>query len=161
MVFISKKTKRNSPKICLVCSAGGHLSEMVQLEGCYSKYDHFFITFRRPDTEELARKEKVHFIDDPGRSPIKFIKSLISGLRILLKERPDTIISTGAGVAIGPCYMGKLLGSKIIFLESFCRIEVPSISGKLAYPIADLFFVQWKEMLEKYGDKAIYRGSVA
>jgi beta-1,4-N-acetylglucosaminyltransferase len=71
------------------------------------------------------------------------------------------IISTGAGVAVPTCFLGKFLfKSKFIFIESFCRIKEPSLSGKLIYPIADLFFVQWKNLLNFYGKKAIYRGSV-
>jgi len=153
--------KPKGPKLCLVCSAGGHLAEISHLKKCYSKYPHFFITFERIDTKNLADREKVYFIEDPSRSPIKFLRSLFQSLRILNKERPSVIMSTGAGIAVAPCYIGKLIfKSKIIFFESFCRIEEPSLSARLIYPIADLFFVQWKDLLKKYGEKAIYRGSI-
>lgn len=162
----NSKTKASNPtperlKICLVCSAGGHLTEITHLEKCYSKYPHFFITFKRIDTIELSRHERVYFVDDTERNPKRFINCLIQSLRILIKERPDVVISTGAGVAIPACYLAKiLLKSKIIFIESFCRIEEPSLSGRIMYPVADMFLVQWKSILKKYGKKAIYRGAI-
>ena len=156
-----KESKLKRPKLCLICSAGGHLAEMSHLKKCYSKYPRFFITFERVDTKNLSKKERVYFIEDPGRSPIKFIRSLFQGFDVLKKERPDVMLSTGAGVAVGPCYMAKIfLKSKVIFLESFCRTEAPSLSGRLMYPVSDLFFVQWKNLLRNYGKKAIYRGAI-
>ena len=148
-------------KLCLTCSAGGHLTEISQIYGCYSKYRRFFITFKREDTKELAKREKVYFVEDPSRNPMNFIRCLFQTFSILRKEKPNVIISTGAGVAIPACFLGKFFfKSKVIFIESFCRIKEPSLSGKLIYPIADLFFVQWKSLLDFYGKKAIYRGSV-
>jgi len=119
------------------------------------------MTFKREDTSELAKREKVYFVEDPKRNIIKFLKSIVQTLSILSKESPDVVISTGAGIGVVTCYVAKLFFStKIIFFESFCRIEEPSLSGRLAYPISDMFFVQWREMLKKYGEKAIYRGAV-
>jgi UDP-N-acetylglucosamine:LPS N-acetylglucosamine transferase len=144
-------------KICLAASGGGHLKEITFTEPFYEKYNHFFATFRRPNSLSLAEKEKVYFIVDPGINLLKLIKNIFQSIKIFLREKPDVIISTGAGVAIPICYIGKLFGSKIIFIESFCRTEKPSLSGRLVYPISDLFIVQW-EKLKEYCPKAIYGG---
>jgi len=157
----AKRKKLKNPKLCLVCSAGGHLTETLHLKKFYSRHPHFFITFKRMDTSELTEDEKVHFVADPGRNPINFLKCAIQTFNVLLKEKPDIIISTGAGVAVPACYLAKLFfDSKIIFIESFCRVEEPSLSGKFIYPISDLFLVQWPEMLKKYGGKAVYKGAI-
>jgi UDP-N-acetylglucosamine:LPS N-acetylglucosamine transferase len=147
-------------KICLACSAGGHLTEMMHLEGCYSKHPHFFITFKRQDTADLKKREDVHFVDDPGRNPLKLLACVFQTMFALSKERPDVVISTGAGVAVPACYLAKLLGAKVVFLESFCRVEEPSFAARLVYPIADLFMVQWPQMLSKYGPNAVYKGAI-
>ena len=148
-------------KICLACSAGGHLTEILHLEPCYSKHKHFFLTFKRQDTTDLRKSEYVRFITDPGRNPVKLLKCVYETFVALSKERPEVVISTGAGVAIPACYMAKLLfGSKVVFLESFCRVEEPSLAGRLAYPIADLFLIQWPKLSKKYGPKAVYRGAI-
>jgi UDP-N-acetylglucosamine:LPS N-acetylglucosamine transferase len=156
-----KKTKKKKPKLCLACSAGGHLTEMKQIAKCYSKYSHFFLTFKRIDTEDLVDKEKVYFIQDPANNPIKLFKNLIQTIGVMRKEKPDVIITTGAGVAIPACYLGKLFfGSKVIYLESFARIREPSLTGKILYPVSDVFLVQWSELLEYYGEKAEFWGAI-
>jgi len=148
-------------KICISCSAGGHLIEALQLEEAYKNYEHFFITFRQEGVVDELKNEKFYFLIDPKRNVLLFFKCIFETLNILLKERPNVIISTGAGVAIPSIIIGKiLLRSKIIFVESFTRIHQPSLSGKIAYFFSDLFFVQWKQLLKKYGKKAIYRGAV-
>jgi len=158
---MNMSTKIKRLKICLACSAGGHLTEEMYLKDCYSKRQHFFITFRRQDTSDLAKTEKVYFVEDPGRNPASLVKCIVQSLRVLSKEKPDVVLSTGAGVAVSACYIAKLLlGAKVIFLESFCRVEEPSLAARLVYPIADLFMVQWPQMLGKYGPKAVYRGAI-
>ena len=87
------------------------------------------------------------------------IKLFYSCLRILIKEKPHVIISTGGGSTIPLCYWGKLLGAKIIYIESMARINHPSGTGRIIYPISDLFLVQWKSMLKFYR-KAMYKGQV-
>ncbi|MFH1751986.1 MAG: PssD/Cps14F family polysaccharide biosynthesis glycosyltransferase [archaeon] len=140
-------------KVCLTCSAGGHLTEMLQLKDFYKKHDYFFITFKRKDSETLL--DKKYFVVCPRRNPLKLLVSFFQSLKILLKEKPDLIVSTGADVTVPVCFIGKLMGRKIVFIESFCRPLKPGISGKLVHPIADLFIVQWKEMLKFY-PKAVY-----
>ncbi len=146
-------------KICLVCSSGGHLKEMLQLKTFYKKHSYYFVTFNREDGKSLAKKEKTFFVECPARNPLKFFQNFFQSLKILLKEKPEIIISTGADAALATCYLGKLLGAKIIYIESFCRPIKPSITGKIVYPIADLFVYQWKELKKSY-PKGKYGGSI-
>jgi len=142
-------------KLCLASSPGGHLTEMSFLEPLFKKYDHFFVTAEGPNTASLQKREKVYLVVNSKRNPLKLVKNFFQSFRVLLKEKPDVIISTGAGVAVPTCFLGKFMGSKIIFIESFCRIENPAFSSKLVYPISDLFIVQWKRML-KYYPRSVY-----
>ena len=146
-------------KICLVASGGGHLKEITFIDGFYKKHEHFFVTFERPNSLDLSKKEKVYFITDPKRNLFKLIKNIFHSIKIFLKEKPDIIISTGAGVAVPFCFVGKIFRKKIIFIESFCRTEKPSLTGRILYPISDLFIVQWKK-LKTYFPKAIYGGTL-
>ena len=79
--------------------------------------------------------------------------------RLLRKERPDLIVSSGAAVAVPFFYIGKLLGAKLIYLEVYDRMDSPTLTGKLVYPVADRFLVQWEEMKAVY-PKAINLGSI-
>jgi UDP-N-acetylglucosamine:LPS N-acetylglucosamine transferase len=145
-------------KLCLACSAGGHLTELLQLKEVFEGREHFYATFKREDTQRL--KGKVYYLIDPKRNPLKLLINCFQALQVMAKERPDVVITTGAGVAVPLCYLAKLLRARIIYIESLARIDTKSLSGILLYPIADLFFVQWRELLEKYGDKARYGGKV-
>lgn len=145
-------------KICLACSAGGHLTELLQLKEAFEGYEHFYATFKREDTEKI--KGRVYYLIDPKRNPLKLIINFLQALRVVVKERPKVVITTGAGVVIPLCYLAKLLRGRIIYIESLARIDTRSLSGILLYPIADLFFVQWRQLLGKYGGKAIYGGKV-
>jgi UDP-N-acetylglucosamine:LPS N-acetylglucosamine transferase len=150
-------------KICIVASAGGHLQECNQLFPIFSKYDYFYITFAK---EEIVKslKGKVYIVTNPDiRNPklgVKAaIKNLFEVLKILLKERPNVIITSGASIAIPVCILAKILfRSKIIFIETISRFHKPSLTGRILYWVADLFLVQWKSLLRHYGKKAIYGG---
>jgi len=149
-------------KLCIVCSAGGHLTEIMQLRQVFKKYDHFVVTARTKRTEYLKDKnEKYYLITDPKRSIIRYLKLICESFSILLKEKPDVIITTGAGAAVPICMLGKLIfNTKLIYIESITRIFEPSLSGKILYPISDLFLVQWMYLLDRYGEKAQYCGQV-
>ena len=146
-------------KICLICSVGGHLVQIRRLEKFYKKHDYFFVTFYSKPIEELEKKEKFYFIKDPGRNIFNFLVNTFQSLKVFLKEKPDIVISTGAGVAIAMCWWARLFGKKVIFIEDWCIVDKPSLSGKLVYPVANLFIVQW-EQVRKYYPKAIFAGAL-
>ena len=79
--------------------------------------------------------------------------------RVLRKEKPDLIISSGAAVAVPFFYLGKIFGAKTIYIEVFDRIDKPTVTGKLVYPVTDKFVVQWEEMKQVY-KKAVNLGSI-
>ena len=132
---------------------------MLQLKEFYDKYEHYFVTFKRADSESLAKREKVHFVQRPGRNPVMALINFIQSLQLTLKEKPDLIIATGADASVASCLWGKLFRKKVIYVESFCRPSKPSISGRIVYKIADEFIVQWKEVW-KYYPNAKFGGSI-
>ncbi len=150
-------------KICLVCSVGGHLTQMQQLSGLYKKYDYFFITENTPLTAELKTREKVYLMPLINRRQWDFLFRLIFNfvysIAILIKERPDMVISTGALNTIPVCLIAKMSGRKFIFIESYAKVNTPTATGKLMYKIADLFIIQWQQ-LSKYYPNAVNGGSI-
>lgn len=146
-------------KICIVSSAGGHLVQCLRLLPILKKYKVFVVTFEKTPLKGLLKGLKTYLIENPQRNPFRYIMSTPKFLTILIKEKPDVVITTGAGIAVPICLFAKyFFGSKIIFIESFSRIYEPSSTGKLLYKHADLFIVQWPKALKKYGKKAIYGG---
>ncbi|WP_144631418.1 PssD/Cps14F family polysaccharide biosynthesis glycosyltransferase [Priestia megaterium] len=147
-------------KICFVSSSGGHLEQIKQLKEVASQYECFYVVTRTKATE--AMKNKKYIVSDLVRtnkflSVIRMLKMMGEQLRIFLKEKPDVIITTGAAVAIPMCIIGKLFRKKVVYIESFARINTPNKTGKLIYKFADLFIIQWKE-LDDYYPNAIYGG---
>ena len=146
-------------KICVIASAGGHLTEVMQVRPAYSRYDHFYVTFDRKDAEDKLRGERTYFINDPKRNPLKFIENFFRSIWVFIKESPDAVVSTGAGMAIPFCYLAKMLGKKVIFIETLAAIEKASFSGRIIYPVSDLFITQWRSNLKFY-PKGVYGGTV-
>jgi len=146
-------------KICLACSAGGHLTEILQLLPILENYDFFFFTFGTGHSKLTLKKYKSYFTIDPLRKPLKMLKVIFHSLFVLFKERPDVIISTGANVTVPICLLGKLFGSRLIYIECSAQVFKPSLSGKLLYHFSNLFFVQWKYLI-KYYKNAIYGGNL-
>jgi len=157
--YSSKKEK----KVLFISSTGGHLSEMLQLEPLFEKYDTHIITEKTKSTKSLNNKYKsvdylVYGTKDHKLSYIfKFLYNCFKSLYLYIKIKPEVIVTTGTHTAVPICYIGKFCGSKIIFIETFANSKTKTLSGKLIYPIADSFIVQWKEMLDLY-PKAIYGG---
>ena len=145
-------------KICLVCSYGGHLTEILKLMDAFEGHETFFITCKVPRTQNL--KKRKYYIPILGKNPIKFIYSMPFIIRILNKEKPNLIVSTGAGIAIPVFYIAKLFNIKTLYIESWSRVNNPSITGKVVYPITNIFLVQWKQLLNEYGNKASYWGGI-
>ena len=147
-------------KVCLVGSSGGHLTHLYMLKDFWKDKDRFWVTFDREDARSILKNEKVISCYYPTNRNIKnLIKNTFLAIRVLLKEKPDLIISSGAAVAVPFFYIGKILGAKLIYIEVFDRIDKPTVTGKLVYPIADKFIVQWEEQKKVY-PKAINLGSI-
>ncbi len=91
--------------------------------------------------------------------PFIFIFNCFKSLFYYFKIKPKIIITTGTHTAVPMCYIGKIFGSKIIFIETFANKNTKTLSGKMVYPIADLFIVQWEEMKKLY-PKAVYGGAI-
>ena len=150
-------------KILFISSTGGHLSELLQLEPLFKKYNSYLITEKTKTNINLKNKyDNVSFLvygtkDHLFTYIFKFLYNVIKSLVLYIKIRPKVIVTTGTHTAVPICYIGKLFGSKIIFIETFANSATKTLSGKLVYPIADTFIVQWEEMLKLY-PKAIHAG---
>lgn len=157
--LLSMKDKKKI-KICLVSSSGGHLTHLYMLKPFWKDKEHFWVTFNKGDANSLLEGEKMYPCYFPTNRSIKaLIKNTRIAWKVLRKEKPNLIISTGAAIAVPFFYIGKLLGAKLIYIEVFDRIDKPTVSGKLVYPITDKFIVEWEEMKKVY-PKAINLGSI-
>lgn len=147
-------------KICFAASSGGHWEELMCLKKISDQHKAFFVT---EDGVQAKNSNLNHIYALPLINrhekyfAIHFLQLIYRAFKIVSKEKPDVIITTGALLSVPFCWIGKIMGVKIIYIESFARVYECSLSGRLIYPIADLFLVQWKSLLKVY-PKATYVG---
>ena len=128
----------------LVCSPGGHLMQMLCLRPAWEGLERTWITLEAADSKHLLEAERVVLARGPtNRSLRAMIANLRLAWRVVRRERPEVILSTGAALAFPFFLVGKLLGVRLVYVESMTRIEGLSLTGRLVYPLADAFFVQW------------------
>lgn len=147
-------------KVCLVGSSGGHLTHLYMLQPFWKDKERFWVTFDKEDARSLLKDEIMYPCYYPTNRSLKaLIINTKRAWKILKKEKPDLIISSGAAVAVPFFYLGKLFGAKTIYIEVFDRINKPTVTGKMVYHVTDKFIVEWEEMKSVY-PKAINLGSI-
>lgn len=155
--------KNKSKKICLISSSGGHFEQLLMLRKLEEKHNIFIVTEKTKYNKE--DKKVNYFVMQVNRKEplfiFKMIGILFKSLFIFIKEKPDVIISTGVLASIPMLFIGHIFKKKVIYIESFAKINSPTMTGNLIYKkkIADQFYVQWESMLEFYPD-AIYKGGI-
>ena len=153
-------------KVLFISSTGGHFNELQQLKPLFEKYDYHIITEK--DNSTIGAKEKygdkISYLPYETRKKIfryifVYFYLCLKTIYLYFKIKPQYIVTTGTHTAGPMCYLGKLFGSKIIYIETFANRNRKTATGRLIYPIADLFIVQWEEMLKIY-PKAVYGGAI-
>lgn len=148
--------------ILLTSSSGGHLAEVSNLNLLGESYKTILLT-EKTDCSISSWFDMVFYVPQVNRKELKCIPKLFSNaiisLRVLCRYRPIAIISTGALATIPVCLLAKIKKIKVIYIESFARMDSPSRTGRLMYKIADKTIVQWKAVQQFYPD-AIYGGSI-
>lgn len=154
-------------KVLFISSTGGHLEELTQLKDMFKRYDYYIVTEKTKSNLKMREKypKRVSFLIYGSYTtlfkkityPFKLLINSFLSLFIFIRVRPKYIVSTGAHTAGPMCCIGKIFGSKIIFIETFANSKTKSRTGRLVYKFADLFIVQWEEMLELYPN-AVYGG---
>ncbi len=146
-------------KILLVSSAGGHFSELMQLRDLTNNHEVVICT------EDKIKNENVsHYLIYGSRNEgfvyiKKFLKNFARAFKIAKEVKPDIIISTGAHTCVPFYYWAKLHGVKTIYIESYAKVNSPSLTYKLIKPFVDVTVVQHEQMLNVYKN-AKYLGSV-
>ena len=138
-------------KILFVCSSGGHLAQLYRLRPWWEGQERAWVTFDDPQSRSLLQGERVTPAFAPTtRNVPNAIRNLGLAVRILRAERPDAVISDGAGVAFPFFLIARSFGVRTAYLEVFDRIARPTMTGRLCYPITSLFLLQWPEQARHY-----------
>jgi beta-1,4-N-acetylglucosaminyltransferase len=156
--------KKKPIKVLAILGDGGHSTEMfnlIELLGPDYQYSYLMSVYDKISEVRIRYRGPVYKVEPPTvkeKTSIKmFIKSTAQELVVLLRDRPTVILSVGAGIVIPISTFGRLLGVKVIHIETGSRIYKMSSSGKVMYRLAHLFFVQWEPLKKDY-PKAIFAG---
>ena len=151
-----------SKKLCFAASSGGHFEQLSMLKPLMEKYDSFVVT-EQTDYKAFIKGQKMYYVHQVNRKektlPFWMIVNSFKSLWIIIKERPDVVITTGVLAIIPLCVLMKLMKKKVVYIESFAKISSPTETGKLMYKFADRFYVQWESMKEFYPN-ALYLGGI-
>ena len=151
---------KKQQRICLAASAGGHLTQLLKLAESWKGYDLFYVVTSELMQEELQKDGRVYIVTECNRQhPLQVMKVLVKCATIILWERPQVVISTGAAAGCIECFLSKLIGAKVIWIDSITNVEKLSLSGRMVRYIADMFFVQWPHLTDSYKNTE-YAGSI-
>jgi UDP-N-acetylglucosamine--N-acetylmuramyl-(pentapeptide) pyrophosphoryl-undecaprenol N-acetylglucosamine transferase len=155
-----------SLKICLAASGGGHVRQLLDLEDVWSEHDHFFVTEDTALGRTLQRRHRTYFIPHfawgqaklgaPFRMAAGAVRSFFRSAAIVARERPDIVISTGAGAVFFTVVFGRVFGARVIVVESFARFDGPSLFGRLAAPWANEVVVQSPKLAAAYPKASVF-----
>jgi UDP-N-acetylglucosamine:LPS N-acetylglucosamine transferase len=147
-------------EVMLVASNGGHLLQLLQLADLWPKDRRHWITFKENDAVSLLEGEQTTWAYHPtNRNVPNFIRNLLLALPLVRRRNVQAIVTTGAGVAVPFALAGRLFGVNVVYIESMARITSPSLTGRLVYPLADTFIVQWPSM-QRFFKRARCLGTV-
>ena len=146
--------------VLLVCTSGGHLSQLASLRRAWEGYSSAWVTDQNSDTRSLLRDERVYYAFGPAeRSPVNLVRNLRLARRLIGGLRPKLIVTTGAALSVPFVWVGRLFGVNVFYIESVTRVASPSLTCRLVRPFADRLYVQWPELTRRVRG-SIYVGSL-
>ena len=152
--------KEKKIKICLTASAGGHLVQLLRLRKSWEGFETFYVSTVEVVKDRLSQAGQVYIVGECNREhPFHTVKVLWRCFRVILRERPGVVISTGAAPGFLMCFIARLFGAKIIWIDSIANVKRLSMSGKMIRPFCHLFLTQWEE-LQNVSKRIEYAGSV-
>lgn len=153
-------------RVCLAASGGGHVRQLLDLEPAWSRHDYFFVSEDTALSRSIADKHPMRYVPHvalgqarlgaPFRMLAAAVRSFFVSAAIVLRERPQVLISTGAGAVFFTLAWARLLGAKIVVVESFARFDKPSVFGRMSAPLAHRKVVQSQALMAYWPDAAMF-----
>jgi len=138
-------------RVLLVCSSGGHLTQLHVLEDWWRRHDTHWVTFDTEHARTLLEGQPTTWAFHPTTRNIpNLVRNSWLALRTMRRVRPDVIVSTGAGVALPFFLLARFFGARTAYLEVYDRITLPTLTGRLCAPLTDIFMLQWPEQTAVY-----------
>lgn len=144
-------------KVIFVSSTGGHLTELLQLKSLFDETLATVVTEKTKSNQNLKNTLScpVYYLVYGTKQHLFsylfiFAFNWIKSLWLFLKVKPDVVVTTGTHTAVPLCFIAHWFKKKVIWIETFANSQTPTSAGKMVYPIADTFIVQWESMMKHY-----------
>ncbi len=138
-------------RLLLVGSSGGHLAQLIALKPWWEGRERTWVTFATQDAKARLRDEQVAWAHFPTtRNLPNLVRNLLLAVRVIIRERPELVVSTGAGVAFPFFLVARLMRIRTVYLEVYDRLDSRTLTGRLCRPLSSLFCVQWEEQATLY-----------
>jgi UDP-N-acetylglucosamine:LPS N-acetylglucosamine transferase len=148
-----------TPRVLAISSGGGHWVQLLRLRPAFEDCRVTYATVREGYRADLGEGADFRLIPDGNRwNKIKLLRSAIAVFLLVLRIRPEVVITTGAAPGYFGVRFGKLLGARVVWVDSVANAEELSLSGAKAGKFADLWLTQWQHLAREGGPKCI--GSV-
>lgn len=145
-------------KVLLISSSGGHWVQMCRLKPAFSGCELLYASTEK-SYHQHHPGDPFYFIPDASRwNKFKLLWQALTVAYVLLKAKPDVIVSTGASVGLFALFIGKKLGARTIWIDSIANSDELSLSGRKAEKYADLYLTQWEHLAKSGGPE--FSGSV-
>ncbi|MHC4568330.1 MAG: hypothetical protein ACYTE3_21520, partial [Planctomycetota bacterium] len=140
----------------------GKAKETENLSGCFGR--RAYVSIAQADGELAGTRDvlfgRVYVVGECNRLyPARVVRVLVRCIKILFREKPDVVISTGAAAGCMLCLLGKMSHAKVVWIDSITNVERISLSGRMVRRIADLFLVQWPDLVNRY-EKVEFAGAL-
>ena len=133
-------------RVLLATTQGGHLTQLMSLKPWWSEHERLWVSAPTSDARSKLADEDVVWAHHPTtRNLPNLARNLRLAARVLHDYHPDVVVSTGAGVAVPFFWLARTVRAKTVFIEVVDRVDSKTMSGRLCYPVADLFLTQWEE----------------
>ncbi len=143
-------------KVLLVCSSGGHLSQLMELRPWWQHHDRQWVTFDLPDARSKLGDEYLIPAHHPTtRNARNAVRNWLLARRVLAEYRPDVVVSTGAAVAFPFFLQARRLSIPTVYVEVYDRVDSRTLTGRLCHPIANRFCTQWPEQQALYPNSTL------
>ncbi len=147
-------------RVLIVCSSGGHLAQLHCLDAWWRHHDRAWVTFDKADARSLLQGERVYWAHHPtNRNFTNLLKNTLLAVRVLARERPELVVSNGAGVAVPFLWLGRAMGARTVYVEVYDRVDSPTLTARLVRPILDRMVVQWEEQ-KRFYPEGVFLGAV-
>jgi UDP-N-acetylglucosamine--N-acetylmuramyl-(pentapeptide) pyrophosphoryl-undecaprenol N-acetylglucosamine transferase len=153
-------------RICMAASGGGHLRQLLDLHALWSSHDYFFVTEDTALGRSLIEEHEIYFVPHfalgqarlgaPFKMAWRAFISFFKTAALMLRKRPELVITTGAGAVFFTVIWARLLGAHVVVIESFARFDHPSLFGRMTKPLASDFVVQSEALAAHYPEAKFF-----